>query len=259
MVSILMRKLSSPLYLWVLALATAPLATAQTAARLSDFTSIEEPTVRYLSEGDKFEQDEFQNITDQADGIVRMTLRYRSDAWDGDRNLPIKDRQRAEVKGLGNIQKRGETFEYGTTWRTNATLQGTDRFCHVFQLKATDGDKAPPLIVLSILGESGMAAVRYCSGKNQGFQIVRKFPWKPATWQTVKIRVKPSEEGAGEVLVSVDGDAFAGVTGIPLFRPKATKYRPKWGFYRGVRPGMQIGDDYVEHRNASVMRVEDTR
>lgn len=97
MVSTLIRKPSSFLCLWVLALATDPLATAQTAARLSDFTSIEEPTVRYFPEGDKFEQDEFQNITDQADGVVRITLRYRSDARDGDRNLPIK--MRGETAG----------------------------------------------------------------------------------------------------------------------------------------------------------------
>jgi hypothetical protein len=233
----------------------APDAGAETARQLSDFTAIEEPTVRYLAADDKFEPDEFVNITDQGDGIVRMTLRYDSQQWDGDRDLQIKDRQRAEVKGLGALQKDGEIFEYATTWRTNTDLRGSDRFCHVFQLKATDGDKAPPLIVLSILKEPGVAAVRYCSGKQSGFKVVREFPWQPATWQTVKIRVKVSESGEGEIFVSVDGDAFVGTSGIPVFRPDATKYRPKWGFYRGVRPGMSLGNDYVEHREASASRV----
>lgn len=240
----------------IAALACAYPARPETAHRLRDFEAIEEPTVRYIVAEGKFEPDDFLNIADYGDGIVRMTLRYRPDAWDGDRNLPIKDRQRAEVKGLGEHQKTGETFEYATTWRTSPGLKGTDRFCHVFQLKATNGDKAPPLIVLSIIGESGMAAVRYCSGKSRGFRTVRMFSWKPAEWQTVRIRVTVSEEEKGEVLASVDGDAFAGLTGISVYRPMATKYRPKWGFYRGVRPGMQLGDDYVEHRNAQAERLK---
>ena len=38
----------------------------------------------------------------------------------------------------------------------------------------------------------------YCSGKSRGFRTVRMFSWKPAEWQTVRIRVTVSEEEKGE-------------------------------------------------------------
>ena len=122
-----------------------------------------------------------------------MTLRYHAgDWWDSDRDKQDTSRQRAEVKGLGPHQKPGDTFEYGTTWRTNPEFKGTDRFCHVFQLKATDGDDGAPLVVLSILGEPGKAEVRYWSGDAKGFSKVREIAWKPDTWQTIRIRIKTS-------------------------------------------------------------------
>ena len=224
---------------------------AETATSLRSFEAVEEPTVRYIAAERQFERDDFGNITDVGDNTFRMLLRYRQGQWwDGDRDTRNTDRQRAEVKGLGPRQRDGETFEYATTWRTSPDFRATGRFCHVFQLKAVDGDKAPPLVVLS-LHEGGAASVRYCPGDARGFKTARRFEWKPQTWQTVRLRIRPSGRGEGELTVSVDGDAFAGVSGIPLYRPRATGYRPKWGLYRAVAPDMQIGDDYVEHRNVS--------
>ena len=60
-----------------------------------------------------------------------------------------KDRQRAEVKGLGPHQKTNQTFEYSMQWRTNPEFVGINRFCHIFQLKATDGDNGAPLVRFS--------------------------------------------------------------------------------------------------------------
>jgi hypothetical protein len=228
----------------------------KTATNLKSFEGIEEPEVRYLPKTDSFAPDSFVNITDRGDNTVRMTLRYRAnDWWDADRQTTNKDRQRAEVKGLGVHQKDNETFEYGTTWRTDPNFKAGNRFCHVFQLKATDGDNSPPLIVLSILPGPGTAAVRYWSGDSKNFVIARKFPWKPNTWQTVKIRVHTSKDGKGEVTASVNGDAFQGDKSINAFRPRATDYRPKWGLYRGVTKEMPFGDDYVEHKNANARKM----
>jgi hypothetical protein len=229
---------------------------AETATRLKNFEGVEEPVVRYVIPSGKFERDDFVNITDVGDNTVRMMLRYRpGEWWDGDRATTNVDRQRAEVKGLGPRQKDGETFEYATTWRTSASLRGTKRFCHVFQLKAVDGDNAPPLVVLSIHDGVGAASVRYCSGGAKGFTTVRKLQWKPATWQTVRLRIRTSSQEDGEVMVSVNGDEFQGVKNVSLFRPRATQYRPKWGLYRGVSKDMNIGDDYVEHKNVSAKKV----
>jgi hypothetical protein len=73
-------------------------------------------------------------------------------------------------------------------------------------------------------------------------------------WQTVKIRIKVSTENEGELLASIDGDEFQGVKGLAMFRPDAKDYRPKWGLYRGVDKDMNLGDDYIEHKNASARK-----
>ncbi|HEY8993672.1 MAG TPA: heparin lyase I family protein [Lacunisphaera sp.] len=231
---------------------------AKTATKLADFEGVEEPELRYIMASGKFVYDDYVNIKDVAPGTVRMTLRYRGgDWWDSDRDKQDTSRQRAEVKGIGAHQKTGETFEYTTTWRTNPEFRPATRFCHVFQLKATDGDAGAPLVVLSILEGQGKAAVRYWSGDAKGFSDVRVVTWKPHTWQTFRIRIKTSRENDGEIVASIDGDAFQGIKNVPVFRPDATDYRPKWGLYRGIdkeRP-MPMGDDWVEHKDASAQKL----
>jgi hypothetical protein len=242
----------------VLALLSAAVLPAATATRLADFEGVEEPVKRYLVAEKRFVDDEYVNIRDVAPGTVRMTLRYRAgEWWDSDREREDTSRQRAEVKGIGPHQKTGETFEYATTWRTNPEFRPATRFCHVFQLKATDGDNGAPLVVLSILGEPGKAAVRYWSGDAKGFTTVREIRWRPDTWQNIRIRIKASTKTDGEILVSVEGDEFRGLRGVPVYRPEATDYRPKWGLYRGIDKDqrMPMGDDWVEHKDVVAAKL----
>jgi hypothetical protein len=232
---------------------------AVTATSLNSFEGIEEPLVRYTSATGAFAHDDLVNITDQGGGMFRMRLRYRSDEWDGDRDTHNTDRQRAEVKGLGPHQKTGETFEYATSWRTSPGLRAASRFCHVFQLKSTNGDSGAPLVTISIDEGRANTSVRVWSGKAKTATTVREFPWTPGEWTTVRLRIKTSRsvEGAddGEVLASVNGDAFQGARGIAVFRTGANDYRPKWGFYRGAKPGLTLDDDYVEHKDVSAEKV----
>jgi len=231
---------------------------AGTATRLADFEGVEEPELRYLVKTGKFVYDDYVNIRDAGEHTVRMTLRYHAgDWWDSDRDKQDTSRQRAEVKGIGPHQKNGDTFEYGTTWRTSPGFRPAERFCHVFQLKATDGDDGAPLVVLSILAEPGKAEVRYWSGAAKGFSKVREVAWQPDTWQTIRIRVTTSPKEDGAIVVSVNGDEFQGLKGISVYRPDATDYRPKWGLYRGIdkdKP-MPLGDDWVEHKDAMAQKL----
>ena len=230
---------------------------AVTATGLSSFEGIEEPLVRYAPATGTFVRDSLVNITDVGDGTFRMRLRYHTDEWDADRDTMNKDRQRAEVKGLGPHQKLGETFEYTTTWRANASFTGAGRFCHIFQLKSTDGDSGAPLVTISIHEGSSRASVQYWVGPAKSSTTVREFPWQPGVWQTVRIRVKTSVANDGEVLASVDGDEFQGVRGVAVYRTEATGFRPKWGLYRNAAPGLPLGDDFIEHRNISAGKVGD--
>lgn len=234
-------------------------AAPESATGLTSFEGIEEPQLRCVRGNPlRFEPDDFVNITDVGENTVRMTLRYDPDQWwDSDRDRHDTSRQRAEVKGLGPHQKTGDTFEYSTTWRSDPHLHGTGRFCHIFQLKATDGDNGAPLIVLSILNGADTAAVRFWPGDSRSFVVARQFKWKPDTWQTVKIRVKTSTATShdGQVLVSVDRDDFQGVKDVSVFRPDATDYRPKWGLYRGISKDLPEGASFIEHRNASARKL----
>jgi hypothetical protein len=233
----------------------APRVFALTATNLAGFEGIEEPVVKYMTAQKKFVPDDFTNITDVAAGTVRMTLRYNAGWWDGDRDRHDTTRQRAEVKGIGPHQRPGETFEYATTWRTSTNFYGTGKFCHVFQLKAVNGEDGPPLVTLSILAGASNCCVHYWSGNARGFTNVRAFHWSPGVWENVRIRIKTSATRDGEILVSVNGDEFLGVTNVAVFRPDATEYRPKWGLYRGTDKNLPPGESYLEHRNASARKI----
>ncbi len=80
---------------------------------LKSFEGIEEPTKKFVVAKGKVESDDFVNITDMPEGVVRMTLRYRSDWWDGDQSTGTeRSAAQDDEVGLGPHQKTGETFEY---------------------------------------------------------------------------------------------------------------------------------------------------
>ena len=220
----------------VLAAATnAEPACAAVATSLSSFEGREEPAVLYHPSTGTFTDDNYVNITDQGDGIIRYTLRYQPnlDWWDGDRTTTNDDRQRAEVKGLGTHQKTDQTFRYSFDWRTDPNYIGTGSFCHIFQLKATDGDNGAPLVTLS-LGSGGNGTLRIWSGDAGNSSTSRSFKWSPNTWTHADLLITTSLGNTGSVLASINGDAYTGVFGVPVYRPDATDYRPKWGLYRGI-------------------------
>jgi len=239
---------------------------------LASFEGIEEPHKKWNARANVAEPKEagFNNITDVSPGTVRMTVRYRGDWWDGDQSTDRPDRQRAEVKGLGPHQKDGETIEYATTWRTNddftdpaklttttyndPTQKRRRHFCHVFQLKATDGSAGPPLITVSVEEGNATATVDYWPGTSEQPIVVRTFSWKPGEWMRVAMRIRIGKTD-GEVLASVNGDVFSGVKGAAVFRTDSADYRPKWGLYRAAGPGSGAHDDWVEHRDLVVRKL----
>ncbi len=235
---------------------------AATATKLADFGGIEEPLVVYRLATTSFSNDEHVNITDQKNGRFRMELRYRpGEWWDGDRDTKSKDRGRAEVKVLGPRQLPGQTFDYRSTWRTNATFKHGRRFCHITQVKGFgEGDNGAPLVTQSI-DSNTRAAISYCSGTNRGLTDIRTYPWRPDEWKTVIIRLRiSSTDGAADGLLhgSIDGDAFTGVQDTHMYRPGTGQYQPKWGLYRGHSRDMPIGDDWIEHENIQAVQTSST-
>lgn len=239
----------------VLLVAVATRSNADTAIGLSSFEAIEEPLVQFHPASGRFTPDSFVNITEVGQATFRFTNRFNADWWDGDRDTLNRDRQRAEVKGLGPHTRHGQTLIYTTTWRSNPGWRGTAGFCHIFQLKATNGDSGAPLITLSLRGDKAIVEATPDGPKI----IAREFAWQPGTWQTVRIRVRTSPTTDGELQVSVNGDPYVGRTGVALSRPRANTYRPKWGLYRRAAVNAPMGDDYIEHRDISVQTPHATQ
>ena len=252
------------------------------ASGLSSF-NLEEPTVLYLpyatDPNNPFTTgDTYPNIIDEGGGMIRSTLRYyhdpsdlSNDWWDGDRNGADPtagssdiNRQRAEVKNLGGTSYRqltGETYEYSYDFRTNPDFVATGHFCHIFQLKATDetgvGSSGIPLVTLSLRLNNGVTRgeLQYNSGTSG---TARTFSFTPGEWvhAVIRITTSTSAESTGVVMASINGDAFQGVSGLPIFRTGATTYYNKWGFYRGigVSYGVPFGDSWIEDRTVTLLK-----
>ncbi|HTB80803.1 MAG TPA: HYR domain-containing protein [Opitutaceae bacterium] len=244
------------------ALFTSLILRATTATSLSSFGGEEEPAVIYFPDTHTFVSDSYVNITDLGGGVFQMLLRYSPTQWDGDRTTSNTDRGRAEIKTLGAHQFIHDTFEYATTWRTNPEFVGSGAFCHITQLKPVDGvegSSGSPLITTSIFSGTSSAAVRYASSSFSPANVfspivVRNITWAPATWlaETIRVRTTADGENTGQVVVSLNGDSFQGVTNVEVCRPSSTEYYPKWGLYRGtsVTSGFSP-NDYIQHSNVS--------
>ncbi len=250
-----MKKTTCVLALGTLLLPSALLAT--TATSLSSFGGMEEPTTRYTVSSNSFTtNDSYVNITSPSSGVFRMTLRYSTSSWDGDRDsTTTKDRGRAEVKVLGARQKPNETYEYQSTWKTNSTFKKGTKFCHITQVKGYGGgDIDEPLVTLSI-DSNTTAAVKYCTGTASGLTTARSLSWAPGSSKTVKIRLKVSTTATGELRASVNGDALSGKTAIAMYRPDAPEYQPKWGLYRGCDASQPFATDYVEYSSVTANKL----
>ncbi|HEY7087900.1 MAG TPA: autotransporter-associated beta strand repeat-containing protein, partial [Tepidisphaeraceae bacterium] len=200
------------------------------------------------------------NMIDEGGGMIRSTLRNDYAAagwWDGDRTTTNTDRQRAEVKGITGLghQKVGDTFEYSFDFRTDPTFMGTAHFCHVFQLKATDGNDGPPLVTVSLYRNGSAIQGRVISSSDAGGGTVRTFNYTAGEWCHVVCHITTSAAGSatGAILTSINGDAFSGVSNQQIYLTGSTDYRPKWGLYRGIGVdyGVPAGDSWVEHRTVT--------
>lgn len=236
--------------LLALSVTCATSAFAVTATSYSSFGGVEEPTVIYRPSTNSFSSDSYDNTTSPSSGVFKFELRFSSSWWDGDRATSSTDRQRAEVRQLGTRQRHGETYEYNSTWKTNTGFKRGSHFTHVTQVKAADGDNAPPLVVVTILSGTTFA-LQKCSGSDGGLSSVATNGFSAGTSYQTRVRLKASTSTSGSLQFAINGGSLKGATGIAMYRPSATEYHPKWGLYRGVHSSDAIATASVEHRSVS--------
>lgn len=231
----------------------------------SSFKRIQEPVVYPKGAGS-----EIQNITDLGNGVVRFRLRVERSWWDGDGAAGAKgggkaqDRQRAECRLLGGdiYQKKGETWEYGTTFRTNPGFKVYGKgWNDVMQLKTYSGfggsDMGMPLVKLTIDGSgSDLQLLAYSPAEGgRGKVTARSHSFKPGEWVTAKFRVTTGSNGM--LQMSINGDAFQGKSGVAMNGPGgSSSYNMKCGLYRKLHlPQMAGADDYIDHKNTYIVKL----
>jgi hypothetical protein len=248
-----LRVVSAALF-WTVASTTSLLAT--TATSLSSFETEEEPDDIYYPATNRYVSDSYDNMTERGGGVFRMELRYRnSGEWFDSGGHD--DRGRAEVKGLGPYQGKGETFDYISTMRTSPNWQNTSRFAHVFQLFTVNGGSSVGYMVqMNFSGSQGAGKLSVNPRSAGTSYTARGFTFTPGTAATYRIQVKGAS--AGYARLSINGDALTGMDADLTVSSTYTGYRPKWGLYRGFNTGWSLGDTYVEHGNVQANKVTTT-
>lgn len=221
---------------------------AYVANGLSSYRNVQEPSV--LGSGGE----EIKNIRDVGNGITEFRLRM-GDGWrDDDRNLGSPDRQRAETRQLGEdvFQQEGETWEYGSTFRTDPNFQATGRFCHVMQIKGYSGDNGRgdlgmPLATVSITDSQNGMLTATVSRTGGGEKVdVATFQVKAGDWVNVRFRVRTGSDGM--LQASINNSEWKGLDGLNMSVPRQASTDLKVGLYRSIN-GMESGwDNYVQHQ-----------
>ena len=157
------------------------------------------------------------------------------------------DRLRGEVRGMvgpGGILE----LKNGQTWRIHwglnipATLKGTGRFTHIFQLKFVDtggGLSGSPILTLS-LSQPDNIQMRLWLGGNS-FPVIN-IAQLHDRWLSSELVIKVGPGNSGTVRwIFKDGertlhDSMVSGTTWP---GNAVRVWPKWGIYRGITDGVR--------------------
>lgn len=166
----------------------------------------------------------------------------------GDLDGSNTDRQRNEVKVYNgspdNLKaKNGETFTYRWKFKLASNYPSHSRFCHIFQIKAVDGDDGAPLITFTTDGDSLDARHTPQGATMDNTTTICSTPLSAVkgVWCEATVTAKMVDSGNVSVTVKrVDNGAIvmSGSATKDMWRTDASYNRPKWGIYRGIFDGM---------------------
>jgi len=201
-----------------------------------------------------FKHIQFQRDTILKKNVFAFTMHKEIDGNFSER----KDRQRLEIKTFNRSPENmkaaeGETHTYRWKFKIDAGFQPSPSFCHIYQLKAGDGDDAgSPLITITPrFGKPDKLQIIFSAPKNSGSKsgvltVVDLAPFK-GTWVEVSEKVKFSHEGSYDIVIRrVSDDAVLLEQHSPvldLWRGTATFMRPKFGIYRSLNDLSYLRDE----------------
>jgi hypothetical protein len=192
---------------------------------------------------------------------------FRFDIYSDDRDSTGGgDRQRTESKGMvanGTALK----MHNGETWRITyemfmpATLHGTSKFTHIFQLK-TPATNGGPWVTLSLHRSGSKETFQLQADSTSGAPAIGTTDLSPLRdkWITVELTFKIGSSGTARFLVRNGTGSSASVvvdsskSGLNI--PDQGDYvRPKWGIYRSVESASSdIIDTHLFIRNYKAYR-----
>ncbi len=206
----------------------------------------------------------FDHIVSQGEEIwFHMHRRDRDTTGGG-------DRQRHETKGMragGTALKPVD----GETWRIRyemfmpATLRGTSRFTHIFQLK-TPATNGGPWVTLSLSRSGSSERMRLRAFSTSGSPDIGSTDLAPLRekWITVDLTFRMGPSGTGRFVVRngvgdsapVVVDSSRSGVRIPDEGSGSGNYiRPKWGIYRSIESASSdIIDTHLRLRRMQAWR-----
>lgn len=199
---------------------------------------------------------EFQHVqegTDPEIGHYFSFFLHRDIDWDRDKYPGVSDRQRNEIKIYGGSKEQGkaredEVFRYKWKVHIGETMTISKNFCHMFQLKAVDGDDSHPILTFSGSVNGGVPEVELLHSPSKIDTQIAKNNWENARgkWLDAECIALMADEGylrftlknqGGEVVMETEQ------TDIDMWRDECTYVRPKWGLYRSLATKEMILND----------------
>ncbi|MHA7055814.1 T9SS type A sorting domain-containing protein [Aquimarina sp. M1] len=198
------------------------------------------------------------------------------------------DRQRNEIKTYDPSPDKlkaikGELVVYKWKFKLDVDFLPTNRFTHIFQIKAKGGsDDSNPVLTISPFKSSSSSAVRklrvrYSQGDNPPsgpeYVTVREIDLAPflGNWveATCEVYVNedsttiPSDEDPGFIKLTIK-DVMSGAEllnyedlDIDMLREGSSVFlRPKWGIYRSLESSMPLRDETVYFADFSIIEKD---
>jgi hypothetical protein len=200
---------------------------------------------------------------------------------DDDSAIGTTQRSRTECKGMATGSGSYLTMTSGQTWRFGwdlyipSTLQGTDHFCHIAQIKAvgvTNVDHPVATLTIYRPASGEVIEVRTANSDTSGDQHLSPIDLNlvRGKWIHTEWEIKIASSGGYVTWTLRDADGYgtrvyvnaATLTGLTTWRTDSTpgdnRLRPKWGIYRyvyNVTPASAIQDTYLLIRHIQAYRV----
>jgi hypothetical protein len=166
----------------------------------------------------------------------------------------VQDRLRCEVKGTRangtNLQMlNGQTWRLRWSLYVPASLKGSTRFHHIWQLKHIDtagSSSYGPVLTISLINQSGVEKI-----KLDVFGVTSTTPVKLIhdRWLTTEVTFKIAPGTGGNVRWKLwDGATLLAdetKSGISTWPANAARLRPKWGIYRSLGDLNAIQTTYI--------------